>query len=102
MKKSKYIYVIMMMVFSAGLYAAPLAPDIIVIDDQRNLELTASTAVTLDRRPLQAAAKALEQGGTGLMVRTLAGYNARLVYTAGGTPSGGELSNLDLLNFIVG
>ncbi|MCF6299792.1 MAG: DUF5666 domain-containing protein [Proteobacteria bacterium] len=101
MKINKYICAIMMVVFATGLYAAPLAPDIVVIDDQRSLELSTSTAVTLDRRPL-VAARALEQGGTGLMVQTLAGYNARLVYTSGETPIGGELSNLDLLNSLVG
>jgi len=98
MKKFKLTSVILIMLIAVKLLAAPLAPDTLVIDGQRNLQLNENTVVTVDRRLIQGNWKA-EQGGTGVPSFNFLGYIANLVY---GEPGNTGIGNLDLLNFAVG
>ncbi|VAW33487.1 hypothetical protein MNBD_GAMMA01-1072 [hydrothermal vent metagenome] len=99
MKKRSFISLLIYLIIfslSTSATAAPAA-DTIVIDDLRNLQVTEETILTIDGR-----AKAREQFGTGFLSRTLPGYKARVNYNGDGNGNGGDLSEIHLLNSVVG
>ncbi|MCF6288629.1 MAG: DUF5666 domain-containing protein [Proteobacteria bacterium] len=97
MKKRNVISILIyLIIFSLSANAAPPAADIIVIDDVRNLQITENTTLTIDGRE-----KVVEQFGTGFLSRTLPGYKARVNYI-NNSNNGGDLSDIHLLNSVIG
>ncbi|MBL4660357.1 MAG: hypothetical protein JKY19_08370 [Alcanivoracaceae bacterium] len=105
MKKYNYIsLLICLIIFSLDCSAVTPAADTIVIDDVRNLQIDENTSLTIDRRSIQSSNnKAAEQFGTGFLGRTVPGFKARINYTEDGSANnGGVLSDINLLNSVIG
>ena len=102
MKKNNYISLLMcLFIISFNTYGVTPVEDTIIIDDIRNLAFNENTILTIDRRPIQTV-KAAEQFGTGFLGRTMPGFKARINYNENGEPNGGDLSDINLLNSVVG
>jgi hypothetical protein len=102
MKKHNYVsLLICLLIISFNTYGVTPVEDTIIIDDIRNLQFNENTILTIDRRAIQTN-KAAEQFGTGFLGRTMPGYKARINYNENGSPNGGDLSDINLLNSVVG
>ena len=105
MKKIKFVTLLLgLYIISFNSLASPPASDTVVVDNNRNLQVSENTQVTIDRRVVDTAQqRALEQFGTGFYSRMLPGFKARLNYQIGNNPTdNGELIDINLMNSVVG
>lgn len=101
MKKNNVIsYLICFLILSCSVQANGLE-DTVVIDNIRNLQINEATHLTIDRRPIPTI-NASEQFGTGFFSRTLPGFKAQMNYTDDGSGTNGLLSDINLVNSVVG
>ncbi len=101
MKKNNVIsFLICFFILSCNVHANGLA-DTVVIDNIRNLQINEATTLTIDRRSIPTV-NASEQFGTGFFSRTLPGFKAQMNYTDDGSGTNGSLSEINLVNSVVG
>ncbi len=100
MKKNKFIQLLCTALFSISVYASSHA-NTVVIDNVRSLNVNNNTVLKIDGRDVPKPS-ATEQYGTGFLSQTLPGFKAKVSYLAGTNSSAGDLSEINLMNSVIG
>ncbi len=101
MKKNKFIQFLCTVLFTLSIYASSHAANTIVIDNLRNLNIKNNTVLKIDGHTVPKIQGA-EQYGTGFLSQTLPGFKANVNYSAGANQNAGELSEINLINSVIG
>ena len=100
MKKNKFIQFLCTVLFSLSIYASSHA-NTVVIDNVRSLNVNDNTKLKIDGRDVPKPLGA-EQYGTGFLAKTLPGFKANVSYVSAANPNDGELSEINLMNSVIG